>query len=135
VFSRRLSSRLDAVALEGSYASVIGGGAAAAVVFTRLVRERAQADPRVLAARKALAHANLADRRKAEEDYERVLADVAAQVQTDVAREFDAVHNVARALDVGSLDALMTAKEMRQSLCARLERALEEDRIHARPSR
>ncbi len=131
VFSRRLSSRVDAVALEGSYASVIGGGAAAAVVFTRLVRERAQADPRVRAARNALADAGLADRRKVEEDYERVLADVAAQVQTDVAREFDAVHNVARALDVGSLDAVMTASEMRPSLCARLERALEEDRARS----
>jgi acetyl-CoA carboxylase carboxyltransferase component/pyruvate/2-oxoglutarate dehydrogenase complex dihydrolipoamide acyltransferase (E2) component len=129
VFSRRLSSRLDAVAIEGSYASVIGGGAAAAVVFTRLVRERAQADPRVRAARTALADARLADRRGVEEEYERVLADVAARVQTEVAREFDAVHNVARALDVGSLDALMTAEELRPSLCARLERALEEDRV------
>jgi acetyl/propionyl-CoA carboxylase alpha subunit/acetyl-CoA carboxylase carboxyltransferase component len=127
VFSRRLSRRLDAVALEGSYASVIGGGAAAAVVFTRLVRERAQADPRVRAARQALADAGLADRREAEEAYERVLADVTAGVQTDVAREFDAVHNVARALEVGSLDALTTAKELRPTLCARLERALEED--------
>ena len=129
VFSRRLSSRLDAVALEGSYASVIGGGAAAAVVFTRLVRERAQADPHVRAAQKALADARLADRRKVEEDYERVLADVLARVQTEVAREFDAVHNVARALDVGSLDALMTAQELRPSLCARLEGALKDDRV------
>jgi acetyl/propionyl-CoA carboxylase alpha subunit/acetyl-CoA carboxylase carboxyltransferase component len=135
VFSRRLSSRLDAVALEGSYASVIGGGAAAAVVFTRLVREKAQADPRVRAARQALADAKLADRRKVEEDYERVLADVSAKVQTEVAREFDAVHNVARALDVGSLDALTTAKELRPSLCARLERALEEDRAHSTSKR
>ena len=127
VFSRRLSSRLDALALEGSYASVIGGGAAAAVVFTRLVRERSQADPRVHAARQALADARLADRRKVEEDYERVLADVAAQVQTEVAREFDAVHNVARALHVGSLDAVMTARELRPTLCARLEGALGKD--------
>jgi elongation factor P len=71
------------------------------------------ADPHVRAAQKALADARLADRRKVEEDYERVLADVSARVQTDVAREFDAVHNVARALDVGSLDALMTAQELR----------------------
>jgi len=128
VFSRRLSRRLDAVAIEGSYASVIGGGAAAAVVFTRLVRERALADPRVRASQTALADARLADRRTIEEDYERVLAEVTAQVQTEVAREFDAVHNVARALDVGSLDAVMTAKELRPSLCARLERALEDER-------
>ena len=85
--------------------------------------------------RTTLANARLADRRKVEEDYERVLADVTAQVQTEVAREFDAVHNVARALDVGSLDALMAAKELRPSLCARLERALDEDRLHATPKR
>jgi hypothetical protein len=90
---------------------------------------QAGADPHVRAAQKALADARLADRRKVEEDYERVLADVTARVQTDVAREFDAVHNVARALDVGSLDALMTAQELRPSLCARLEAALEEDRV------
>ena len=135
VFSRRLSSRIDAVALEGSYASVIGGGAAAAVVFTRLVRERAQADARVQAARTALADARLADRRKVEEGYERVLADVLAQVQTEVAREFDAVHNVARALDVGSLDALMTAKELRPSLGARQESALDEHRVPSASNR
>jgi acetyl/propionyl-CoA carboxylase alpha subunit/acetyl-CoA carboxylase carboxyltransferase component len=124
VFSRRLTNRLEAVALEGSYASVIGGGAAAAVVFTRLVSERVQKDERVKAAKSALAKAKLADRRKAEEDYEAVLADVEAQVQTAVAREFDAVHNVARALEVGSLDALATAYEVRPVLCARLERSL-----------
>jgi acetyl/propionyl-CoA carboxylase alpha subunit/acetyl-CoA carboxylase carboxyltransferase component len=127
VFSRRLSSSLEAVALEGSYASVIGGGAAAAVVFTRLVGERVQAHPRVRAARTALATADLAERRKLEEDYETVLADVEALVQTEVAREFDAVHNVARALEVGSLDALATASQLRPELCARLERSMEGD--------
>ena len=122
VFSRRLSSGLEVVALEGSYASVIGGGAAAAVVFTRLVSERVQAHPRVCAAQTALAKATLAERRKMEEEYEAVLADVEAQVQTEVAREFDAVHNVARALEVGSLEALATARELRPTLCA-LEKA------------
>jgi acetyl-CoA carboxylase carboxyltransferase component len=42
VFSRALSPRLRAAALEGSYASVIGGGPAAAVVFPREVRAPAQ---------------------------------------------------------------------------------------------
>ena len=128
VFSRRLANGLEAVALEGSFASVIGGGAAAAVVFTRQVRDRAQADPRVQAARQALADARLGDRRQAEADYERVLADVEARVQTEVAREFDEVHNVARARDVGSLDALLTARDLRPSLCTRLDRAIAEDR-------
>lgn len=53
-------------------------------------------------------------------------------MQTEVAREFDAVHNVARALDVGSLDAIATANELRPALCARLERAVEPERAPAR---
>jgi hypothetical protein len=36
---------------------------------------------------------------------------------------------------VGSLDALMTAKELRSSLCARLELALDEDRVRSAPNR
>jgi len=40
VFSRELNPRLQAFALTGSYASVIGGAAASAVVFTRDVRAR-----------------------------------------------------------------------------------------------
>src|SRR5262249_22779011 len=47
VFSRSLNPELRAAALAGTYASVIGGGPAAAVVFTREVRARAAADQRV----------------------------------------------------------------------------------------
>src|SRR6185503_1921272 len=47
VFSRALSPSLRALAVEGSYASVIGGGPAAAVVFAREVRARVSADARV----------------------------------------------------------------------------------------
>src|SRR3989449_5997144 len=54
VFSKSLSPGLRAVALTGSYASVIGGSAAAAVVFTREVRARAAADPTVRRGREAL---------------------------------------------------------------------------------
>ena len=54
VFSQALNPNLRASALEGSYASVIGGGPAAAVVFGREVRARALADPRVLELERAL---------------------------------------------------------------------------------
>jgi acetyl-CoA carboxylase carboxyltransferase component len=128
VFSRRLSSRLESVALEGSYASVIGGGAAAAVVFTRQVRDRVQAHARVQEARAVLTAARLEERRAAQEEYEAVLADVEAQVQSEVAREFDTVHSVARALEVGSLDAIARAQDLRPALCERLQQAIESTR-------
>src|SRR5262249_56248371 len=47
VFSTALNPSLHASALEGSFASVIGGAPAAAVVFAREVRARAAADPTV----------------------------------------------------------------------------------------
>lgn len=121
VFSRRLSGGLETLALEGSFASVIGGGAAAAVVFTRLVAERVNAHPRVRAARGPLAAADAAGRRLAQEHFEAVLADVEAEVQSAFAREFDAVHSVSRALQVGSLHAVLPAHELRSALFARLD--------------
>jgi acetyl/propionyl-CoA carboxylase alpha subunit/acetyl-CoA carboxylase carboxyltransferase component len=131
VFSRRLADGLTSLALDGSYASVIGGGAAAAVVFTRLVSDRVNADPRVVAARVPLTGGTAEERRAAEERYEAVLADVEADVQATVAREFDAAHDVARALRVGSLDAVIPAWQLRQALCERLQAAVDERRGQA----
>ncbi len=120
VFSRRLSNDLKALALEGSFASVIGGGAAAAVVFTRQVAERVEAHPRVKAARAELTDASELDHRTARERYESVRADVEAVAQAAFAREFDTIHSVARALEVGSLHEVLPADQMRAVLCASL---------------
>ena len=47
VFSKALNPRMTVLAVEGSFASVIGGAPAAAVVFARDVDARTAADPRV----------------------------------------------------------------------------------------
>src|SRR6266542_4194287 len=47
VFSATLNDSMEVLAVEGSFASVIGGAAAAAVVFSGDVNSRTQADPRV----------------------------------------------------------------------------------------
>jgi len=132
VFSKRLTPGLDAVALEGSFASVIGGGPAAAVVFPRLVAERAQADSRVVEARAALAAAPPETRREAQEQFEGALAAAEADAQAAVAREFDTIHSVARAQEVGSLDVIVEATSLRPALCARLAAAVERFRNAAR---
>ena len=49
VFSRALNENLESSAIEGSYASVIGGAPAAAVVFTREVDHRTRTDPQIAA--------------------------------------------------------------------------------------
>ena len=47
VFSGTLNDNMEVAALQGSYASVIGGAPAAAVVFAAEVNKRTSADPRV----------------------------------------------------------------------------------------
>ena len=117
VFSRELNDSMRAVALEGSYASVIGGPAAAAVVFARDVRKRAQGDPRVAAARAAVEVAtDPAVRLARRARLDQITEDVMLQKQAEVAAEFDAIHTVERALDVGSLESILSARNLRRSL-------------------
>jgi acetyl/propionyl-CoA carboxylase alpha subunit/acetyl-CoA carboxylase carboxyltransferase component len=113
VFSKALNPRLRAIALTGSYASVIGGSAAATVVFGRDVRARAAADPTVRRARDALRGDPSSGARAA---YERALADATRAAQAELAAEFDAVHTVERACRVGSLDAVVEPRSLRARL-------------------
>ena len=124
VFSRALNDGLYAVALEGSYASVIGGSAAATAVFAREVEARTDADPRLRAVRAAL---------RAERDPERAVTmrsaldrlreQIALEQHGTVARAFDAVHTVERAHAVGSLDGIVRVADLRRHLVERLDAA------------
>ncbi|MCE2392018.1 MAG: hypothetical protein J4G09_11130 [Proteobacteria bacterium] len=117
VFSRELNDGMKAAALTGSFASVIGGPAAAAVIFPRDVRARANADPRVERLREAVEKAGdptegVALRAR----YEALVQEVMLEKQAEVAGEFDQVHSVQRALEVGSLEALLEPSRLRPSL-------------------
>ena len=132
VFSGTLNDDMEVLAVEGSYASVIGGAPAAAVVFTREVDERTRADERVRALEAAVADAGpdeVAVRRAA-------LAALIDVVHTEklgeVADEFDAVHSVQRAKDVGSVHRIIAAADLRAELIAAVERGMA--RIDARRS-
>lgn len=121
VFSRSLNENLHASALTGAYASVIGGAPAAAVVFSREVRARALADPRVAALRKDLEQRPGTEERQA---YEHLLAQLILEQQAKLAAEFDAIHTVGRALDVGSLERILAPAELRPFLVRELAHAL-----------
>ncbi len=116
VFSRALNPRLRASALEGSYASVIGGGPAAKVVFGREVRARAVADPRVVELARERDQSDAA--RLA---YERGYADVLLEKQQEMAEEFDRIHSVERAREVGSLEEIVAPADMRAYLIGLLD--------------
>jgi acetyl-CoA carboxylase carboxyltransferase component len=121
VFSTALNPALHASALEGSYASVIGGAPAAAVVFTREVRARAAADPIVRRLREALGPNPGAAARAA---LQQAMEGAMLEAQRRLADEFDAVHTVERARRVGSLHDVVPASRMRPHLIRLLCRAL-----------
>ena len=114
-------ANLIAFAVEGSHASVIGGAPAAAVVFARDVRSRTERDQRVIAARQALNSAKLEERPALAEELATIRASVHAERQAEVAKEFDSVHSVDRARRVGSLDEVISAKQLRPRLIQALE--------------
>ena len=119
VFSQELNPNLKAAALEGSYASVIGGGPAAAVVFGRDVRARALADPEIARLEREARTRGTAGAR---ERFERALQDTLLEKQAEVAAEFDAIHSVERAREVGSLSDIVAPAEMRAYLIDELTR-------------
>ena len=121
VFSRELNPGLRAAALEGSFASVIGGAPAAAVVFPREVRARALAVPEVAALAKS---ARQEEGPESRERFERALSDAILEKQAEVAAEFDAIHTVERAKQVGSLEEIVSPADMRSFLI----RSLRSDR-------
>jgi len=126
VFSKALNPDLTAFAVEGAYASVIGGAPAAAVVFPREVRARANKDERIILLRNALEAIDAVtdgDRRAtAVAELERELCDAIVDYQARLAREFDAVHSVARAVSVGSLDAVIEPGRVRERIIEVLDR-------------
>lgn len=121
VFSRELNPNLRALAVEGSYASVIGGGPAAAVVFPREVQARVSADPRFREAQQKVSRAPNADNRDV---FERVSREVFLEKQGEVAAEFDAIHSVDRAKQVGSLEEIIPARRIRSHLIELLAQTL-----------
>ena len=124
VFSKALNDRMQVLAVEGSFASVIGGAPAAGVVFTGEVDARTSADPRVRAVERYLANAGEAEAALQRRELSELRAAVRAEKLREVASEFDAVHSIERAVQVGSVDAIIPASRLRPELIAAIERGL-----------
>jgi acetyl-CoA carboxylase carboxyltransferase component len=124
VFSRTLNENLEAAALEGSHASVIGGAPAAAVVFPAEVKARTLADPRVKAIQAQLVGAGDPERLRLRARYDEVYRTVFADKQGEVADGFDAVHCVQRAQHVGSLQHIVPPANLRPYLVDAIERGM-----------
>lgn len=128
VFSGTLNDNMEIAAVEGSYASVIGGAPAAAVVFAGEVNKRTAADPRV-----ADLEARIADAEQADDGVE--AARLAAELTTlrpgvrseklgQVADEFDTAHSVQRAQRVGSVHRIVPGPDLRPYLIDAVRRGM-----------
>ncbi len=92
VFSTRLNERLEIAAVEGSFASVIGGAPAAATVFARDVQARTDADQRVREAAQAARDATGSDAGAVRARLAEIRVSVHAEKLSEVADEFDGIH-------------------------------------------
>jgi acetyl-CoA carboxylase carboxyltransferase component len=129
VFSETLNDNMEIAAVEGSYASVIGGAPAAAVVLAAEVRKRTAADPRVGdlqdAMAKATADGNPAEASRLRAELASVRPAVHAEKLGQVADEFDNVHSIERARSVGSVDIIIPAARLRPYLIDAVQRGMD----------
>jgi len=135
VFSGKLNDNMQVLAVEGSRASVIGGAPAAAVVFAGEVNARTRSDDRVLTLEAAASDASGAERARIRAELADVTAAVKAEKLGEVASEFDRIHSVERALAVGSVDAIVPARELRPRVVEALERGMARELALASASR
>jgi len=123
VFSGALNDDLEVAAVDGSYASVIGGGPAAAIVFGGEVRKRTEADRRLLDLGARIARGDGPEGRLRAE-LEQLRPVVRAEKQAEVASEFDRIHSIERAKKVGSVDRIIPPGELRRFLVEAVERGI-----------
>jgi len=128
VFSNRLNPSLEVSALEGTHASVIGGAPAAAVVFAGDVRKRTVSDDRIVALQRALDRTHGAKWIALRDRLDRLKKVVHSEKLREIAEEFDAVHSVHRALEVGSVDRIIPASSLRPYLVDAIERGMNSPR-------
>jgi acetyl-CoA carboxylase carboxyltransferase component len=111
VFSKTLNPAMKIVALENTFASVIGGAPAAAVVFPREVMKNTFADPQIIEAQQRLKEGAIS-----KADFDEVFQTVHLEQQAKMAQKFEKVHTVERAQQVGSVDDIIAAPQLRPYL-------------------
>ncbi len=125
VFSATLSDSMEVLAVEGSFASVIGGSAAAAVIFGQQVAARVRADPRVVQLEAQVPAASDDERAEVRTRLVEVTDAVRLEKLGEVGDEFDAIHSVERALAVGSVHRIIPPAELRPALIDAVRRGME----------
>ena len=123
VFSKALNPSMTVLAVEGSYASVIGGAPAAAVVFAAEVDKRVASSPAVRELEASVAAATGSALAALVVELADLRAALRAEKISEVAAEFDGVHDIHRAVQMGSVDAVIAPSRIRPEIVAVLDRA------------
>ena len=121
VFSKALNPNMTVLAVEGSFASVIGGAPAAAVVFTGEVEKRTVATAAIKSLDERIASARGAERIGLQVERAQLRAATRAEKISEVAAEFDGIHDIHRAVEVGSVDAVIPAARLRPEIVGAIE--------------
>jgi acetyl-CoA carboxylase carboxyltransferase component len=124
VFSQKLNADLETIAVEGARASVIGGAPAAAVVFAGDVAARTRADARVVALEEKAAAAEGNERMRSRAEAAALSTAIRTEKLGEVAAEFDQIHSVERALEMGSISAIIPAHLLRSHVIGAVERGV-----------
>ncbi len=124
VFSQRLNDGFEAIAVEGARASVIGGSAAAGVVFTRDVMNATRRDPRIAEIDERIESADGAERQRLRADRAALLETVRNEKMGELAAKFDRIHSIERAVEVGSVSGIVAAESLRPYLVDAIERGM-----------
>ncbi|MCX6128459.1 MAG: ATP-grasp domain-containing protein [Proteobacteria bacterium] len=120
VFSKTLNPSMRIAALEATYASVIGGAPAAAVVFPRQVLKNTFADPQIVEAQARFKKGELN-----KSQYDDIYQTIHLEQQAKVAQEFEKIHTVERARRVGSVDDILSVSQLRPYLKRQLESGIQ----------
>ena len=125
VFSHALNEQLEVIALEGTYASVIGGAPAAAVVFAGEVEARAKKDPRIEALAQAISQAQGVEKNRLQAEWSELFKVVHSEKLGEMAAAFDRIHSVNRALEVGALHKIIPPHQLRPYLIDAIARGID----------
>lgn len=117
VFSKRLNPNLHALAFEGTFASVIGGAPAAAVVFAGQVKKEMLKDPLVKQWEEDLKVGKISKDEKASKEEKLLL-----EYQGKWAEKFEKIHTVERAKQVDSIDEIIKPETLREKIEIILDR-------------
>jgi len=131
VFSRALNEQLEVAALEGTYASVIGGAPAAAVVFAGELESRARKDPRLQELSDTIAKAEGTEKGRLRLYWDKLFKEIHSEKLGELAAEFDRIHSVQRALTAGALNCIIPPHRLRPYLIDAIARGIakEESRL------